>query len=78
MSIAANKFKGIRAALVFNISMAEHARSHNNANIICLGNDNVPFEDSLNFVEKFITTPFSYIERHQRRVDEIIKFEEEQ
>ena len=70
MSIAANKFKGIRCAKVSNDSEAILAREHNNANVIALS-----YKEDINslklMIEKFVTTPFSYEERHIRRVEKI-------
>lgn len=77
MSIAANKFNGIRAALVLSDDMAMHAKAHNDANVICLGGDNQSKEAALNYAKLFIDTPFSNVERHERRVNEIKSFEEE-
>ncbi|MCB9498592.1 MAG: ribose 5-phosphate isomerase B [Bacillales bacterium] len=75
MSIAANKFKGIRAALVLNEDMASHARLHNDANILCLGAQNQTIKDAIKISDIFIKTEFSNVERHKRRVEEIESFE---
>ncbi len=75
MSIAANKFKGIRAALALNEDMASHARLHNDANILCLGAQNQALKDAVKISDIFITTEFSDVERHKRRVEEIKSFE---
>jgi len=73
MSIAANKVRGIRAALCHNTFGASRARQHNNANILCLseeeGMDSVP-----EIVKTFLTTEFKG-DRHQRRVDKITEIE---
>ncbi len=73
--IAANKVRGVRAALVWNDETARLARLHNNANIISLGARNHPVEDALRFVDLFLATPFSGEERHQRRIDEVARYE---
>ena len=69
MSIAANKVKGIRAALCHDAFGARRARQHNNANILCLGAGEkqglIP-----EIVEAFLTSEFES-GRHQRRVDKI-------
>src|ERR1700761_6329594 len=57
--IAANKVKGVRAALVWSDDTATLARQHNNANIISIGARNHPVEDAVRFVELFLCTPFS-------------------
>ena len=76
MSIAANKFKGIRAALVNNVENAKLTREHNNANILCLGAKDVDAQTAIEIIKTFLTTPFSNGERHQRRIDKITKLEE--
>ncbi len=74
MSIAANKVKGIRAALVTDENFAKLSRMHNNANIICLQGGFVKPEDALKFVELFLSTEFEG-GRHQRRVRKIQDYE---
>ncbi len=69
ISIAANKVKGIRAAVVSNEFGAEMTRRHNNANILCMGGRVTTEEDAVKFADIFINTPFSENEeRHTRRV----------
>jgi ribose 5-phosphate isomerase B len=70
MSIAANKVKGVRAALCCNVLTAERARLHNNANVLCLGSDIVEKETALNVVKVFLETSFEG-GRHQRRIEKI-------
>jgi ribose 5-phosphate isomerase B len=69
MSIAANKVRGIRAALCCDIFMAGRARAHNDANILCLGADR-GFEGVEEIMKTFFTTPFEG-GRHRGRVDKI-------
>ncbi len=73
MSIAANKVKGIRAALALNEFMASRARQHNNANILCLGaeNDNSELPQ---MIKTFLTTKFEG-GRHEDRVEQMKKME---
>ncbi|MCH5298259.1 MAG: ribose 5-phosphate isomerase B [Ruminococcus sp.] len=69
ISIAANKVKGIRAAVVSNEFGAEMTRRHNNANILCMGGRVTSEEDAVKFADIFLNTPFSEDEeRHTRRV----------
>ncbi len=75
MSIAANKVKGIRCAHCSNISQAHLAREHNNANIIALSYKQ-DINELLAMIKEFLTTPASTDERHQRRVNKIISYEE--
>lgn len=73
--ISANKVKGIRAALVWNISTAELARQHNDANVISIGARQHTFEEAVTFIDRFIETPFSEEERHARRIGQLAAFE---
>lgn len=69
MSIAANKVKGIRAALCHDTFSARRARQHNDANILCLGAEVEP-EQVPGIVNAFLTCEFEG-DRHQRRVNKI-------
>lgn len=75
ISIAANKVKGVRAALCTNSFCAEKSRSHNNANILCLGGYVVDDETAKEIVKVFLSTEFEG-GRHQRRVEQITMIEE--
>ncbi len=75
ISMAANKVKGIRAAVCTNCFMAEMARKHNNANMLALGARVVGGGLALKIVETFLDTEFEG-GRHQRRVDLISAIEE--
>ncbi len=68
VSMAANKVKGIRAAVCTNEMLAEMTRRHNNANVLCMGQNVVSFELANTLVDIFLATPFEG-GRHQRRVD---------
>jgi ribose 5-phosphate isomerase B len=68
--ITANKHKGIRAALAWNIEIAELARQHNNANILCIPARYVSIDTAENMVKRFLNTAFEG-GRHQRRVEKI-------
>ena len=73
--IAANKVKGIRAALVWSIETAKLARQHNNANVISLGGRLHDEEFCLQLVDTFLATPFTNDERHVRRINQISNYE---
>ncbi|MFL6076589.1 MAG: ribose-5-phosphate isomerase [Mycobacteriales bacterium] len=73
--IAANKIKGVRAALIWNEQIAELARQHNDANVAAVGARQHPQEDATRFVEVFLSTPFSREPRHQRRIDQLTDYE---
>lgn len=72
MSIAANKIKGIRAALCCDSFMAERARLHNNANILCLGAEKTI--DIPEILHVFFTSVYEK-GRHQKRLDKIAGIE---
>lgn len=76
MSIAANKFNGIRAALCHNAFSAGRARQHNDANVLCLGTGNAA-ETVAEIVNAFLGTEFEG-GRHQRRLDKIKAIEADQ
>ena len=84
ISIQANHFKGIRAAVAQDLEVAESSRSHNDANVICLSADRLTaakdplesekaYEDLFAIVEKFLNTPFSKEARHLRRIKRLDK-----
>ena len=73
--MAANKVKGIRAALVWNESTAKLAREHNDANVIALGARQHSQAEVLDLVKLFVAEPFSKDERHVRRIGKISQFE---
>lgn len=75
-AIAANKVKGIRAAVCLNEEMARKAKQHNDANILSLGADYISVDEAKNIAKMFLDTPFSNEERHIRRIDKIKKTEE--
>ena len=68
ISIAANKVKGIRAALCHDCFSAEATRLHNDANILCMGGRVVGPGLALKIVDVFLNTPFSGDERNIRRI----------
>ena len=67
ISMAANKVKGVRAAVVSNDFGAEMTRRHNHANILCMGGRVTSVEDALRFVDIFLNTPEEG-GRHDKRV----------
>ena len=69
MSIAANKIRGCRAALIHELHGAEFCRRHNDANVICFGQTAVEPETALECAEMFLKTGFEG-GRHARRVNE--------
>jgi len=74
MSIAANKLKGIRAALCYDTVAASGARKHNDANILCLKGEDIETSTALDIVRIFLSTNFDG-GRHIRRIKKITTLE---
>tara|TARA_S200000501_G_C20456259_1_gene583112 strand:- start:145 stop:579 length:435 start_codon:yes stop_codon:yes gene_type:complete len=68
ISMRANRYPGIRAAVVHDIFTSEMAKAHNNANIICLGGRTTSNEAAISYIEKWLSTSFES-GRHQTRID---------
>ena len=73
--IAANKVKGTRAALAYNLDTAKLGRQHNDANVISIGARMHSEEEALELVRMFLATPFSGDERHARRIRLLAEYE---
>ncbi|NYJ67312.1 ribose 5-phosphate isomerase B [Pseudoclavibacter chungangensis] len=73
--IAANKVRGIRAALVWNLDTAKLAREHNNANVISIGARQHGVDEAIAFIDAFLAEPFPGDERHVRRISQLAEFE---
>ncbi len=69
--IAANRFKHIRAVNCLSVEMARLARSHNDANVLCLGERLLDTGTAFSILDVFINTEFSGEERHKRRVEKM-------
>jgi ribose 5-phosphate isomerase B len=74
--MAANKVRGIRAALAWSEQTAALARKHNDAQVVAFGARMHPFDDIAAFVDAFLTTPYSQQDRHTRRIDMISHYEQ--
>jgi ribose 5-phosphate isomerase B len=74
MSIAANKVKGIRAALCLNLEFARRARQHNNANILVLAGDFTSQKKAQEIVKVFLSESFLK-GRYKKRTDQMAKYE---
>ena len=74
-AIAANKVKGVRAALVWSEETAVLAREHNDANVVSVGGRMHAVEDMIRFVEVFLETAYSGEERHTRRIRMLSDYE---
>ncbi|HEY3925314.1 MAG TPA: ribose-5-phosphate isomerase [Acidothermaceae bacterium] len=75
-AIAANKVKGVRAALAWNDDTATLARQHNDANVVSIGARQHTIGEATRLVELFLATDFSGEERHVRRLAEVTRYEE--
>ena len=75
MSVVANKFRGVRAALCFNHTAAELSRRHNNANVLCLPGEMLGKMSIATMVTCWLSATYEG-ERHQRRLDKIAQIEE--
>ncbi|HEY8295621.1 MAG TPA: ribose-5-phosphate isomerase [Micrococcaceae bacterium] len=73
--IAANKVKGVRAALAWNLETAKLAREHNDANVVAVGGRQHSVREATGIIEAFLAEPFSNAERHVRRIGKISRFE---
>jgi ribose 5-phosphate isomerase B len=73
--MAANKVRGIRAALAYNVELAELARSHNNAQVLSIGARMNTAAQAKAMVEAFLTTQFSGDQRHARRLAMVERYE---
>ncbi|MFE4195559.1 ribose-5-phosphate isomerase [Paenarthrobacter sp. NPDC056912] len=73
--IAANKVKGVRAALAWNLDTAVLARQHNDANVVAVGGRQHTVEEATELIRAFLAEPFTNAERHERRIGKIAAFE---
>jgi ribose 5-phosphate isomerase B len=69
--IAANRVRGIRASLVWNIEGAKETRNDNDSNVLCIPARMIDEDVALEIVDLWLKTPFSGAERHVRRIKEI-------
>ena len=76
VSVAANKIKGVRCALLSDLMTARMTREHNDTNVMALGAGVVGQMLALQIVDTWIGTEFSGNERHQRRIDKVMALED--
>ncbi|MGW0430955.1 ribose-5-phosphate isomerase [Micromonospora sp. NPDC003197] len=74
--IAANKVAGVRAALAWNVTIAQLGREHNDANVVAVGARQHTLDEATAIVEAFLATPFSGNDRHSRRIAQIAAYED--
>ena len=75
VSIAANKVKGIRCALLSDVMSARLTREHNDTNMMAMGAGVVGTNLALEIADTWLGTEFSHNERHQRRIDKMMALE---
>ena len=73
--MAANKVRGVRAALVWNLSTAKLARQHNDANVIAIGARQHAEDEVRALIDAFLAEPFSGEARHVRRIAQLAEYE---
>lgn len=71
MCMAANRFKGIRASLVWNVHEAHAARNDDDSNVLCLPARSVTEQDAIAIAEAWLKTPFAGAPRFRRRISEL-------
>lgn len=70
ISIAANRYHGIRAALIYSVETAQLAKQHNNANVLVFGGRTMKPADVIKYIDAFLAQQFEG-GRHQKRIDKI-------
>lgn len=71
MCMAANRFKGIRAALAYDQEEARTARNDDDSNILCLSSRTMDFDQSISVLHTWLMTPFAGANRFKRRIQEL-------
>ena len=74
-SVAANKVKGVRAAVCHDIYSAHQGVEHDDMNVLCLGSRIVGLEVAKELVKAFLDAEYTHEERHQRRLEKVISME---
>ena len=75
ISIAANRHRGVRAALCHDVTTSRLARQHNDANVISIGARQHTVQEAIRYIDAFIAEPFSGDERHARRIAQLAEYE---
>jgi ribose 5-phosphate isomerase B len=71
MCMAANRFKGIRASLCWNVAEARSARNDDDSNVLCLSANQLSLKDAEAIISTWLTTPFAGADRFVRRIKEL-------
>ena len=75
VDIVANKFKGVRSALIFNPEQARMSRNDDNTNVLSLSADFIEEDPAKEIMKVWLETPFSRLERYARRLEKIKEIE---
>ena len=75
VAVVANKFRNVRAAVIWDVEEAKHSRQDGMSNVACLPADRISNTQAVGIVKAFLTTPFSKKVRHIRRLKKIDKLE---
>jgi ribose 5-phosphate isomerase B len=71
MCMAANRFRGVRAALAFDQEEARAARNDDDSNVLCLSARSLDFDTTIGIVHAWLMTPFAGATRFKRRLQEL-------
>lgn len=71
MCMAANRYKGIRAALGYDFESIRSARNDDDANVLCMSVHTLQQSDAMNLIDTFLKTPFAAATRFSRRIQEM-------
>lgn len=71
MCIAANRFKGIRASLIWEVDEAHAARNDDDSNVLCLPARSITADEAIKITEAWLATPFAGAARYKRRIKEL-------
>ncbi|MDX1941595.1 MAG: ribose 5-phosphate isomerase B [Saprospiraceae bacterium] len=77
VSVAVNKFKGIRAGVCHDTYSAHQSVEHDDVNVLCIGQRVVGIELAREIIKSFLNARFSKEDRHQRRLDKVLAMESE-
>lgn len=75
VSISANKVKGVRATPAYSVPQIVQDRDHDDINVVTLAGNWLSDQEAQQLLKAFLETPYPRVERHQRRLDQISKYE---
>jgi ribose 5-phosphate isomerase B len=73
VDMTANRYRGVRSILAFNVEVARQGREHENANVVSIPADWVSEDEAWQIVENFVKTDFAGEERHKRRLEKLAR-----